>query len=57
MSSAYLFKRYDMLLVVLFLVDNNVPVHQQIVEEEKLPGFGLFPASFSQDALAHQYSA
>lgn len=47
----------DVLLVVLLLLDDDVTVNQDVVEEEKLPSFGLLAAEFSQDALADQHAA
>ncbi len=42
-----------MLFVIFLLVDDDVAVHEQIVEEKELPGFGLLPARFSQHSLAN----
>jgi hypothetical protein len=46
-----------MLLIVFLLVDNNVSVDEDIVEEEKLPGFGLFTTSFGKDSFTNQNSS
>ena len=45
------------LFVVLFLVDYNVSIDEQIIEEEELPGLWLFPACFCQYPLSHKNPA
>lgn len=46
-----------MLLVVLLLLNDDVPVNQDVIEEEELSRFGLFATEFSEDALSDQDSA
>ena len=52
--NSYIFQWYDVLLVVLLLVDDDVSVDEEVVEEEELPGLELLPAGLGEDALAHQ---
>lgn len=49
-------QRDDVLLVVLFLLDDDVAVHQDVVEEEELSGFGSFAAQLCENALSDQHS-
>ena len=53
----HLFERNDVLLVVFLLADDDVAVHQEVVEEEELPGFGLLPAGLCEHALADEHPA
>lgn len=46
-----------MLLVVLFLLDDDVAVNQDVVEEEELAEFRFLTAEFGEDALSDQHSA
>lgn len=46
----------DVLLIVFLLLDDDVAVHQDVIEEEELPCFGLFAAQFCEDALADKHS-
>ncbi len=46
-----------MLLVVFLLVDDDIPVHKEVIEEEELSGFQLLPACLGEHALAHQHSS
>lgn len=50
-------QRDDVLLVVLLLLDDDVAVHQDVVEEEKLPGLGLLAAQLGEHALADEHAA
>ena len=49
-------KRDDVLRGVFLLVDDDAPVHEDVVEEEELPGLGLPPAGLGEHALAHQHA-
>ncbi len=49
-------QRDDVLLIVLLLLDDDVTVHQDVVEEEELPGFGPFAAQLCENALSDQHS-
>ena len=48
-----LIQRNDVLLVVLFLVDDDIAIDQDIIEQKELPGLGFFSASFGQDSFAN----
>lgn len=43
-----------MLFVVFLLPDHNVPVHQDVVEEEKLAGFCPLAAHLRENTLTHE---
>ena len=45
-----------MLLVVLFLVYNDVAVDEEVVEKKKLARLWFLPAGLGQDSLAHQHA-
>lgn len=46
-----------MLLIVFFLVDNDIPVNENVVEQEELSGFRFFAAHFREDSLADEHSS
>jgi hypothetical protein len=46
-----------MLLVVFLLVNDDIPVHQEVVKQEELPGLRLLPARLREYTFAHQDSA
>lgn len=39
---------------VLLLIDNDVPVHEDVVKEEELSRFGFLSAGFGEDTLSDQ---
>ena len=47
---------YDVLRRIFLLINDDVPVHQDIIEQKELPGFGLLPAGLGQPPFAHQHS-
>jgi hypothetical protein len=51
-----LLQRNDVLLAELFLLDNNIAIHQDVIEEVKLAGLRSLAASFSQDSFSDQDS-
>lgn len=53
----HLLQRNDVLLVVLLLHDHNVAVHEDVVEQEELPGLRSLAAHLRQHALADQHTA
>ena len=44
-----------MLCGVFLLVDDDAPVDEDVIEQEKLSGLGLPSAGLSEDALPHQH--
>lgn len=48
------FQWNDVLLVVLLLVDDDVPVNHYVVEQEKLSLFQLLATGLCQYSLSHQ---
>ena len=44
----------DVLCGIFLLINDDVPVHEDIIEQEELTGFGLLPAGLGEDALPHQ---
>ena len=46
----------DVLCCIFLLINDDVPVHEDIIEQEELPGLGLLPAGLGQHALSHQNS-
>lgn len=50
----YLLQWYQVLFVVLFLADYDVAVHEDVVEQEELPGLWTLAAHLCEDALADQ---
>ena len=45
-----------MLLVVLLLVDDDVPVDEEVVEQKELARFGFLPTSLGQHPLPNQHA-
>ena len=56
-SFAHLLKGNDVLLVVLLLVDDDVAVHEEVVEEVELSRLRLLAAHLGEDALADEDTA
>lgn len=44
----------DVLLVILLLANNDIAVHEDVVEEEKLPGLRPFAAHLCENAFANE---
>ena len=44
-----------MLCGVFLLVDDDAPVHEDVIEQEELSGLGLPSAGLGEDALPHQH--
>ena len=42
---------------IFLLINDDVPVHEDIIEQKELPGFGLLPAGLGEHPLSHQHSA
>lgn len=63
--TSFIFKRFqldflqwnNMLLIILFLIYDNVAIHQDVIEEKKLTGLWLLAAHFCQDTFSHQNPA
>lgn len=49
-------QRDDVLLIVFLLQDDDVAVHQDVIEEEELPGFGFFAAQLCENTLPDEHS-
>ena len=47
----------DVLCCVFLLVDDDAPVHQDVIEQEELTWLGLPSAGLGEDALPHQHPA
>jgi hypothetical protein len=41
----------------LFLIDENISIHKNVIEEKKLPRFGLFSTHFGQNPFSNQHPA
>ena len=42
-----------MLSSVFLLVDDDISVHEDVVEEKELARLGFLPAGFCEDSLSH----
>lgn len=51
------FQGNNVLLVVFFLLDDNVAIYKNIIKQEKLPCFGLLSAELSQYSLSNKYTS
>ena len=45
-----------MLCGILLLINDDIPVHEDIIEQEELPGFWLLPAGLGEHSLSNQDS-
>jgi hypothetical protein len=43
--------------VYLFLIDDNISVHKNVIEEKKLPCFGFFPTHLGENSFSNQHPA
>jgi len=41
----------------LLLVNDNIPIHQNVIKEKKLPCFWFFSTHFRQNSFSNQHSA
>lgn len=51
------FERYDVLFVVFLFSNDDISVHENVVEQEELSGFGSLAAHLCEDAFADEDSA
>jgi len=41
----------------LLLINDNIPIYQNVIKEKKLPCFWLFSTHFGQNPFSNQHSA
>lgn len=41
----------------LLLINDNIPIYQNVIKEKKLPCFWLFSTHFGQNSFSNQHSA
>ena len=49
-------QRYDMLLCVFYILNQNCSIHKDVIEEKELSWFDSISTGFCQNTLSYQHS-